>query len=444
MMRCASFRRLVLVALAAGCGSVNATPDASYVSDTGRPDPGAIDGGSAANCGTDKAACVGAACGTTTCLQPAHVASGFGTFAVPSLSSVTVSTAATFDTTTGRISGIRAANTAPGTYQVISGIGFIQRSQGLSASLAIWVFGDLTVTAATTAIGGSSVMLASMSSLTVASTGSIDVGGKALVPGPGGFAGGTFRTAGAGCGGGGAPSGTGTSGDTGQTNGGGGGGGFGTNGGAGGSGAGGPGPAGSTAGCGAVLDTILVGGSGGGGADTSGTVPGPFGGGGGGGLQLTAMGQLRIDGVINLGGGGGRTAEGNSRDGAGGGSGGALYLEAPAIAIAPSAGIYANGGGGGSASADTGSVCVGPLAEDGKASLIPAAGSKCASGNGGAGAAGGTTAAAGVTAVAAGGGGGGLGVIVLHTLGTQTPSIASTKLSPAQTSSAFRILKTLN
>jgi hypothetical protein len=83
-------------------------------------------------------------------------------------------------------------------------------------------------------------------------------------------------------------------------------------------------------------------------------------------------------------------------------------------------------------------------AEDGKASLVPAAGSTCASGNGGAGAAGSAGATAGASDTGAGGGGGGLGRVVLRTLASQTPTVASTRLSPAQTSSAFQIVKTLN
>jgi hypothetical protein len=438
--------RPLVLGLLASCGQVASTaPDAS--SDGAAPDAGvdavAIDGPAALPCGPDKAVCVGAECGATMCLQPAHVPNGFGTFAAPALASIGVSAPATFDTSTGAISGVRAANATPSSYEVVSGIGFIRRGQAAAGPIAIWVFGDLTISAATRATGGASIVLASTSSLTVAATGSIDAAARGFIPGPGGLLGGAFRTAGTGCGGGGAPAGTGTNGNEGATDGGGGGGGFGTSGAAGGSGVGSPGGAGSAASCATALDVILVGGSGGGGGDSSGSSPGPFGGGGGGALQLTAMGQLRVDGTINIGGGGGRTAEGNVRDGAGGGSGGALFLEAPAIAIAASAGIFANGGGGGSASPGI-AVCAGPLAEDGKPSLTVAAGSSCAAGNGGAGAAGSTAATAGASDSAAGGGGGGLGRIVLRTLATQTPSIASTRLSPASTSSAFRILKTLN
>lgn len=438
--------RFALVGGIAGCGEVvRDAPDASIAADSQPPDAVSIDAPLVLVCGPDKAACAGAACGPTMCLQPAHVPAGFGVYAAPALGSVAVSAAATFDTSTGAITGLRAANGNPGAYQVVSRIGFIRRAQTGSVPLALWVFGDLTIMATATVHGDASAMLASQSSLMIASTGSIDVAAKGLVPGPGGFAGGTFRTAGAGCGGGGAPAGTGTSGDTGQTEGGGGGGGFGTGGAVGGSGGGGPGAAGSAAGCGAALDTFLVGGSGGGGADTSGSVPGPFGGGGGGALQLTAMGQLRIDGVINLGGGGGRTAEGNGRDGAGGGSGGALFLEAPAVSVGTSAGVFANGGGGGSASPG-GNACAGPLAEDGKASLVPAAGSSCATAAGGAGTAGSTAATAGASTLSDGdgGGGGGLGRIVVRTLATQTPAIGSTRLSPAPGSSAFQVVKTLN
>jgi len=106
-------------------------------------------------------------------------------------------------------------------------------------------------------------------------------------------------------------------------------------------------------------------------------------------------------------------------------------------------GVFANGGGGGSASPGA-SACAGPLAEDGKASLVPAAGSSCATGAGGAGAAGSIAATAGESTLADGGGGGGLGRIVVRTLATQTPTIGSTRLSPAPGSSAFQIVKTLN
>jgi hypothetical protein len=438
--------QLFVLGLLASCGEVaNTAPDAS--TDGAAPDAAvdavAIDGPAALACGPDEAECVGTVCGAATCLQPAHVPNGFGTFAAPALASITISAAATFDGNTGAISGVRAANATPSSYEVVSGVGFIRRGQPAAGPIAIWMFGNLTISAATRVTGNASVVLASTSSLTVAATGTIDAGARGIIPGPGGLLGGAFRTAGTGCGGGGAPAGTGTNGNEGATDGGGGGGAFGTSGAAGGSGVGSPGAAGSAATCATALDVILVGGSGGGGGDSSGSSPGPFGGGGGGALQLTAMGQLRLDGAINLGGGGGGTAEGNFRDGAGGGSGGALFLEAPAIAISASAGIFANGGGGGSASPDI-NGCAGPLAEDGKPSLVVAAGSSCAPGNGGAGAAGSTAATRGASDSSAGGGGGGLGRIVLRTLATQTPSIASTRLSPASTSPAFQIVKTLN
>jgi hypothetical protein len=441
---------LVLAGLLIGCGEVaHDTPDAPpTTADAAAPDAGADDAAIDATvlvCGPDKASCVGVECGATMCLQPAHVASGFGIFAAPSLAATVISASATFDTATGAISGVRAASATPSSYEVVSGIGFVRRGQGTAAPLALWVFGDLTIAAPTRAIGVASVMLASTSSLTISTAGAINVGAGGIVPGPGGFAGGTYRTAGTGCGGGGAPTGTGTNGDEGTTDGGGGGGGFGTSGATGGANVGVPGTGGAggaSGGCTTALDAALVGGSGGGGGDNSGTVPGPFGGGGGGALQLTALGQLRVSGIINLGGGGGRTPDGNDRDGAGGGSGGALYLEAPVITIAASAGIFANGGGGGSKSTNLG-PCAGMPAEDGKASLVPAAGSTCASGNGGAGAAGSAAATAGASDSGAGGGGGGLGRIVLRTLATQTPTVASTRLSPGQTSAAFQIVKTL-
>lgn len=119
-------------------------------------------------------------------------------------------------------------------------------------------------------------------------------------------------------------------------------------------------------------------------------------------------------------------------------------LEAPSITLAPTGAIFANGGGGGSASAGTGSVCIGPLAENGKASLVVAAGSRCAPGFGGNGAAGTTAATAGAASIAGGGGGGGLGRIVLRTLPGPTPLLATSSLSPGAMSPAFTIVNTLD
>ncbi|HEU0035945.1 MAG TPA: hypothetical protein VFQ53_35280 [Kofleriaceae bacterium] len=456
MGRCAILVSLVI----AGCYAPAPQPGAPCSTQRDCPDPlvcspqnrceaagGAIDApidtGPPPMCGPDEAPCVGGACGAATCLHPGHVATGFGTFVVPTLQSIVLAEAV-LDTRTGAITGARAPNTKPDSYEVIGGIGFVRATQGNGEPIAIWVVGSLAITGSVTATGDASVVLASATALTIGADGVLDLGARGLVPGPGGQLGGTFRTAGAGCGGGGAPTGTGTSGDTGSTNGGAGGGGFGTNGGAGGSGVGGPGAAGNASACADLLVTTLVGGSGGGGGDTSGTVPGPFGGGGGGALQLTAMGELTIQGRITVGGGGGRTAEGNSRDGAGGGSGGTVFLEAPVLTLGPSAGVFANGGGGGSASAGAGSACSGPLAEDGKPSLVAAAGSRCASGFGGNGAAGDAPASAGQSANAAGGGGGGLGQIVTRTLPGHEPTIATSNLSPAPTSPAFHVLPTLD
>ncbi|MBA3500774.1 MAG: hypothetical protein H0T65_10390, partial [Deltaproteobacteria bacterium] len=114
-----------------------------------------------------------------------------------------------------------------------------------------------------------------------------------------------------------------------------------------------------------------------------------------------------------------------------------------AITLAPTAAIFANGGGGGSASSGTGVACVGPLAENGKRSLVVANGSRCAQGNGGDGAASTIAATAGVSGGAGGGGGGGLGRIVLRTLPGKSPSVAGT-LSPGAASSAFAIKNTLD
>lgn len=383
-------------------------------------------------CGADAAPCADDVCETPTCLRAAHVASRFGDYV---MAEGTMMIFATRDveanTLNGAIATLRAPNQDPQAFEVRSGIGFVRVLQQGGPPLAVWTMQSLTVTAGTLSfVGDAAAMIATRSEVAVEKGATLDAGAHGLVPGPGGAAGGTFRTAGAGCGGGGAPRGTGTSGDTGSTDGGGGGGGFGTVGGPGGGfDASGRGAAGQT--CGDGLLTTLLGGSGGAGADTSGYVAGAFGGGGA--LQLVSLGRIRIEGAVTAGGGGGRTAEGNYRDGAGGGSGGAIYLEAPEIAIAASGGLYANGGGGGSSSAGTGFACSGSpsVAEDGRASMVPAKGSRCGEGHGGDGAAGAFQAEAGGTAGAAGGGGGGLGRIVLATTAGNVLATGGARTSPS-------------
>lgn len=432
----------------------SASPDGDLPKDDGGPnksDGGEADGGpidfdaASKACASNEAICT-AGCTVATCLSASHVAADLGTYTrSPGLAAISITSAVAGDTTTGKLGALRGANTSPTTFEVIAGIGFVRVPQPSASPIGIWVFSSVSIAAQVKLTGSAAAMMVAANSFQIAPTGGIDVSAVGLTPGPGGFAGGGFRTAGSGCGGGGAPTGTGTSGDTGGTNGGGGGGGFGTNGGAGGTngaaGAGGAG--GSASACASALATILAGGSGGGGGDTSGTVAGPFGGGGGGAIQLTAMGALTIEGKISAGGGGGRTAEGNSRDGAGGGSGGAIFLESPAITIGATAGLYANGGGGGSGSAGTGNTCNGALAQNGSASLTTAAGSLCAHGYGGGGAVGLTAVGAGEDFSGAGGGGGGLGRIVLRTLPGATPAIASSSVSPPSSSNAFTIDKTL-
>jgi hypothetical protein len=150
---------------------------------------------------------------------------------------------------------------------------------------------------------------------------------------------------------------------------------------------------------------------------------------------------LSLDAIVHVGGGAGRTSEGNWRSGAGGGSGGAIFLESPSITIGSNAGLFANGGGGGSTSPGTGGACGSPAgAQDGQATLVAATGSHCGSGYGGDGAAGTLAAKPGT---GNGGGGGGLGRIVLRTLSTSNATVSTSNLSPGPGSTAYRVLQSL-
>lgn len=369
------------------------------------------------------------------CIAPTHVPTGFGARTRDAaLTEQSLATSVTLDTSTGAAGAWRSANADPAVYEVKSGIGFVRLDQGANQpSLAVWIFKSLAITGGTiTATGSAAVVLASAGSLTLGPAATIDLSAKGTTPGAGGFTGGKYGANGAGCAFG-----------QGSTVGGAGGGGFGL------AGGGAAGAGGSASGCALAVDlTTLRGGSGGGGGDDSDSaLTIPFGGAGGGAIQLTALGPLGVDGTIHVGGGGARTPQGNSRNGAGGGAGGMVFLESPKITVSASAGVYANGGGGGSNSAGTGNPCGGAptVAENGKAALSAASGGHCGSafgGNGGVG----TTAAQSVTVASSegqGGAGGGIGRVVLRTLPAATPSVSSTKMSPASGSAAYRVLQTL-
>lgn len=401
--------------------------------DGATPDSDAFVPGDAAvpDCGPEKSACLAAECPADKCLSPTHV-KDFGLWSrAAGIRDVALIGGGAFDTKTGAAGTWRSANTNPAEYEVQNGIGFVRKEQGpLEPTLAIWVFSDLKISGGTiTFTGDASVVIASARDLTVEADALLDVGAKRSVPGPGGFAGGGYAKSGLGC----APG-------QGTTNGGGGGG-FGTDGASAelaDSGAG-----GLAASCdGNAALAVLRGGSGGGGGDDNDAgLAIPFGGAGGGALQLSALGHLVVKGRLSAGGGGGRTPNGNNyRSGAGGGSGGAIFLEAPAIAIAQTAGMYANGGGGGMFGKTNG--CTTTYAQDGLASLTPAMGDTCGGLSGGAGAAGSSPATSSVIGFGGGGGGGGLGRILLKTLPGSVPDVRSTELSPGS-SPAFRVVVTL-
>jgi len=380
-------------------------------------------------CGVDRTRCVATGCPPGLCLSPSHVPNGFGAMSRSrGIRDITLIGSNAFDTKTGALGSIRAANTDATIYEVVSGIGFVRTHQpGNEPDLAIWVFSTLTMNGVVGTFTGDAAPVLAIAKDASITGGQLDVAAKGQTAGPGGFLGGTYAADGLGC-----AFGKGTSS-------GGGGGGFGSDGALGGSGAG-----GLATNCDAAYGELLSlrGGSGGGGGDDSNmAATNPFGGAGGGAIQISAFGALTIDGVIHAGGGAGRTSEGNSRSGAGGGSGGAIFLESPSISLTANAALYANGGGGGSSSPGTGGVCGSPAAsQDGQASLVPATGSHCGGGYGGDGAAAATPAK---PSISVGGGGGGLGRIVLRTLSSASVAVSTTNLSPGAGSTAYRVAQNL-
>lgn len=390
-------------------------------------DSGGIEAG-AQGCGPNKVACTAPGCSPESCLAPSHVPANFAAWASsPDLRDRTFGISGIFDTKDGGAGSWRTANSNPAAYEVHDGIGFVRLDQGLlQPAVAVFVFSDLKLTGGTIGfVGDAGVVLVSLRDIVLEASAVLDAGARGETPGPGGYNGGRYAHAGDGCGGGKG------------TTAGAGGGAFGTNGARGASSAG-----GEASDCAADVELASFhGGSGGGGADDSdSTLTLPFGGAGGGAIQLTALHNLVLRGKITAGGGGGRTPTGNGRMGAGGGSGGAIFLEAPAIAIDSVAGLFANGGGGGSQSS---SGCPnGDRGADGSPSLSPALGSVCGgiSWAGGNGAAGVQSATDGSTG---GGGGGGLGRIILNTLPGAAPILKSVDLSPPPSSTAFLVMSKL-
>lgn len=259
----------------------------------------------------------------------------------------------TVNTDTGeirdRLSVIRAAGT--GTDEAL-GISYEQDLQDdVDIGLGVFSLGDLNVPEGVEVVGVGSRALVLLVSGEVTIDGVINVRGRAVEPGPGGFAGGVGSDGEGPCAG---AIGEGANEGTPCCSGSGGGGHVGLGGAGGNCSCGEPyGYEGGLAGgdiCGEPELIPLVGGSGGSGGpmieDMPSNAPGG-GGGGGGALQISASEAITLNdrGGINAGGGGG--GETIDAGGAGGGAGGSILLESPLVTVAVGAVLAANGGGGG-------------------------------------------------------------------------------------------------
>jgi hypothetical protein len=232
-------------------------------------------------CGVDRTKCTAAGCPPGLCLAPSHVASGFGAWSRSrGIHDVMLTGSVAFDTRTGVLGSIRAANVDPTIYEVNGGIGFVRTHQtGSEPDLAIWVFSSLTMNGILATFTGDAAAVLAVAKDATISGGRFDLAAKGQVAGPGGFLGGLYAMDGLGCAGG-----------KGSTSGGGGGA-FGTDGALGGAGA-----AGLAASCeGAYAELLsLRGGSGGGaGDDSNSAATNPFGGAGGGALQSRPSARCR-------------------------------------------------------------------------------------------------------------------------------------------------------
>lgn len=136
---------------------------------------------------------------------------------------------------------------------------------------------------------------------------------------------------------------------------------------------------------------------------------------GGGAVYLIAT-SISVNGTITASGESGASTPNNSAGGGGGGSGGMIVFDTPMLSIAPTAQIFANGGGGGEGTG-------GNTGKDGIDALGPGAGGVGGSGGstggdggaGGFGTTGGNNGTAGdATDQGGGGGGGGAGVITIN------------------------------
>lgn len=164
----------------------------------------------------------------------------------------------------------------------------------------------------------------------------------------------------------------------------------------------------------------LRGGCSGGAGGSSNAAAGGAGGAGGGAIQISSSVAINAGGAISASGGGGAGA-GRRAGGGGGGSGGAILLEAPAIFLPAGARILTNGGGGGEGGAEDSGDADGEPGDDGATRTGNVSGGSMGNFGGGNGGEGGSpVAGAGLGspgnngAAGGGGGGGGAGRIRLR------------------------------
>ena len=318
-----------------------------------------------------------------------------------------------------------------GTYLYNTDTGSITPPSGsVAAPASIAIGGNRVISVESLSIGANAklrvvgtlpLVVASWSTISVATGATIDVSSTATEAGAGANPPGCTQRA--------AAPGT-SNGDGGA---GGGGGGFGAAGGNGGNSGNSPVRIGGAGGIAIGQAPLLAGGCAGANGGNGRTLGG-IGGNGGGAIQLTAKDSITIAGIIHAGGAGGAGGSGGDADsaagGGGGGSGGMIGLESTAITIQSGAILAANGGGGGGGSEN---ALAGP---GGDATANANAATRGArQGDGGNGGAGSTTAAGVVGQSSAleggGGGGGGAGVIVFATVNGAAPPTTGVVVSPA-------------
>ena len=333
-------------------------------------------GGGVDLAGTDLQPCACATGCTTSspprclALQPSGPVTA-GDYGMPGTTNVNVTSNITVNSDTGEIMGPPPLN-RPAMMGVVNGIGFHVVAQTGGPGVGIFSVGGLTLPAGVkiTIKGSNAFALASPGAVTLGGT--VDASCAAMMPGPGGFAGGMGASDGGGPTGGAGKAGGGGGG--GNPSSGGGGGAYGDSGGSGGLITGATANGGVPWGDLTTPTFVLVGGAGGGGG--AGATMGGKGGGGGGAVQLAVNGTLAISGTIDVGGCGGLKA-GKSDGGGGGGAGGAIVLEAARIVLASTAVLAANGGGGGSGDDMSAN------GNDANASVVPASGGAAVSSHGG-------------------------------------------------------------